>query len=78
MKSFDELRRLRKYNELTYEGMANLLDIDKRTYYNKEKGITQFKANEMFIISRKFNKTVDEIFLTTDFMNHEVSESEEV
>lgn len=72
MKEFQELRKLRKYNEMTYEDMANLLGVDKRTYYNKEMGITQFKANEMFIISRKFNRSVDEIFLTTDFMNQEV------
>lgn len=77
MKSFEELRKLRKYNEMTYEDMAELLGIDKRTYFNKETGVTQFKANEMFIISREFKKTVDEIFLTTDFMNHEVQEKQE-
>lgn len=59
----NELRRLRKYNELTYKDMAKLLDIDERTYFNKEKGLSQFKLNEMFIISRKFNRSMDEIFL---------------
>lgn len=68
----NELRRLRKYNELTYKDMAKLLNIDERTYYNKEKGLSQFKLNEMFIISREFSKSMDEIFLPRDFMIHEV------
>lgn len=71
-----ELSKLRKYNELTYKEMGTLLNIDERTYYNKEKGLSQFKLNEMFIISRKFNKSMDEIFLPKDFMNHEVLEKE--
>lgn len=68
-----ELRKLRKYHELTYRDMAEMLNIDVRTYINKEKGHTQFKLNEMYIISRKFNKSMDDIFLPTDFMNREVS-----
>lgn len=68
----NELRRLRKYNELTYKDMAKLLNVDERTYYNKEKGLSQFKLNEMFIISREFSKSMDEIFLPSDFMIHEV------
>lgn len=66
------LRRLRKFHELTYEDMARMLDVDTRTYINKEQGVTQFKMNEMFIISREFNKSMDDIFLPEDFMNHEV------
>ena len=66
------LRRLRKFHDLTYEDMARLIDVDIRTYINKEQGISQFKMNEMFIISREFNKSMDEIFLPADFMNHEV------
>lgn len=76
MKVSSELRRLRKYNELTYDDMAKLLGIDKRTYINKETGVTQFKLNEMYVISRKFQRSMDEIFLPTDFMNHEVLKKE--
>lgn len=68
------LRRLRKYHELTYKDMADLINVTWRTYRNKEQGITQFKANEMFIIARKFNKTIEEIFLPNDFINSEVKE----
>lgn len=73
MKVSNELRRLRKYHEMTYDDMAELLGIDRRTYINKETGVSQFKLNEMYIISCKFQRSMDEIFLPTDFMNHEVS-----
>lgn len=76
MRVSSELSKLRKYNELTYKEMAKLLGIDERTYYNKEKGLSQFKLNEMFIISRKFNKSMDHIFLPNDFMIHEVLDEE--
>lgn len=58
-----ELRRLRKYHELTQEDMAKLIGVDVRTYSNKEKGISQFKLNEMVIISRQFKKSIEDIFL---------------
>lgn len=72
MPNTNELRRLRKYHELTLQNMADLLNIDLRTYINKENGISQFKMNEMYIISQKFNKSMDEIFLPKNFMKHEV------
>lgn len=65
----DSIRRSKK---ITQEDMAKLLNIDVRTYQNKEKGVTQFKQNEMFIIAKFFNKKIDEIFLPTNFENHEV------
>ncbi|MEH7216183.1 XRE family transcriptional regulator, partial [Bacillus toyonensis] len=45
---------------------------------NKEHGVTQFKANEMFLIAQKFGKGIEEIFLPTNFMKHEVFGAEEV
>ncbi|MFQ7598188.1 helix-turn-helix transcriptional regulator [Veillonella sp.] len=57
----DSIRRSKK---ITQEDMAKLLNIDVRTYQNKEKGVTQFKQNEMFIIAKFFNKKIDEIFFT--------------
>lgn len=76
MSELVNLRRLRKFHELTYQDMANLIDCDIRTYINKEKGVTQFKMEEMFIISKKFKKSMDEIFLPSDFMIHEVDKRE--
>lgn len=78
MTSPSELRKLRKYHDLTCQDMADLISVDKRTYTNKESGISQFKANEMFIISKKFDRSIEEIFLPTDFMNHEVFERKKV
>ena len=40
-----ELRKLRKYHELTCKDMAELIGVDTRTYINKENGTSQFKAN---------------------------------
>lgn len=67
-----KLIALRRYKGLTQKDMAKLLGVDVRTYINKEQGITQFKANEMFLIARFFQMEIDKIFLPTNFMNHEV------
>ncbi|MEV2286400.1 helix-turn-helix transcriptional regulator [Paenibacillus larvae] len=71
-----KLIALRKYFGITQKEMAKLLGIDVRTYINKERGVTQFKANEMFFIARKLNKNIGEIFLPTDFIKHEVLKGE--
>lgn len=72
MSKQSELVALRRYNGFTQNDMAKLLGVDVRTYVYKEHGVSQFKLNEMFIISRKFNKPIDEIFLEDDFMPHEI------
>ncbi|MEK5081182.1 helix-turn-helix domain-containing protein [Solibacillus sp. FSL W7-1436] len=64
----NELRRLRKYHELTLEDMGKMIGVDARTYSNKEKGISQFKLNEMVAISCHFKKSIEEIFLNKKFM----------
>ncbi len=70
----DNLIKLRMYNRLNQQDMADLIGVDKRTYVNKEHGVTQFKANEMFLIAQKFGKGIEEIFLPTNFMKYEVFE----
>lgn len=60
------LIRLRKEAGLTQEQLAKLIGANITTYLNKETGKTQFKANEMFIISKFFGKTIEEIFLCDD------------
>lgn len=60
------------YNRLTQQDMAELIGVDKRTYVNKEYGVTQFKANEMFLIAQRFGKGIEEIFLPTNFIKREV------
>jgi len=51
--------------------MAVLMGVETETYSNKERGVTQFKASEMFIIANIFNMKIDEIFLPPDFIKHE-------
>lgn len=63
-----ELASLRRYYNYTQQQMADFIDVDLRTYINKENGTTQFKLSEMFIISRKFKKPIEEIFLPPNFM----------
>lgn len=65
----EAVRRSRKESQ---GALAKLINVDVRTYQNKEKGVTQFKQNEMFIIAKHFNRKVDELFLPTNLENHEV------
>jgi len=66
------LESVRRSKKESQEVLARLINVDVRTYQNKERGITQFKQNEMFIIARHYNRKVDELFLPTNFENHEV------
>lgn len=47
---------------ITGEEMAMLIGVDVRTYANKECGVTQFKATEMFLIACKLKKGIEDIF----------------
>ena len=58
----DKLIAWRKYNGLTQKDMADKLGITWRTYSNKERGITQFKLEEMFAIAKILDKPLDELF----------------
>jgi len=57
-----KLKAWRKFHGYTCKDMANLIEVSPRTYYNKEQGITQFKANEMYKIADLFGMTLDEVF----------------
>lgn len=61
----------RRYHGITQKQMADMLGMDVRTYINKESGKTQFKANEMFVIASILKKDISELFLPTDFIDHE-------
>lgn len=67
---------LRRSNLLTQQNVADYLEIDLRTYQAKERGETQFKLNEMYLLSQLFHKSIDEIFLDPNFMKHEIREVE--
>lgn len=69
-----KLASLRRYKNIPQREMAILIGVETETYSNKERGITQFKSSEMFIIANFFKKKVDEVFLPPNFMIREVSE----
>lgn len=49
------LESIRRAAGESQKSVAKLIGVDVRTYQNKEKGITQFKQGEMFIIARHYN-----------------------
>lgn len=62
-----ELIRIRKQNEETQEDLANLINLSVSGYAKKENGINQFKGDEMFVIAKHYNKTIEDIFLPPKF-----------
>lgn len=60
-----KLEEIRELNNDTQEELANLLNINTTSYRNKEKGVTEFKSSEMFIIAKKYNRNIEDIFLPT-------------
>lgn len=70
------LASLRRYHNISQREMAKLIGVKStETYSNKERGVTQFTASEMFIIAKRFEMKIDEIFLPPNFMNHEISKA---
>ena len=66
-----KLASLRRYKDMSQREMAVLIGVETETYSNKERGVTQFKASEMFIIANICNMKIDEIFLPPDFIKNE-------
>jgi putative transcriptional regulator len=58
-----KLYELRKEKKMTQAQISKLLNISRTSYGKKERGIQPFNADEMFILAKMFNKTMDEIFL---------------
>lgn len=58
---------VRKEHGITQEKLAEVLGISEDAYGLKERGKVQFKADEMFIISDYFDKTIEDIFLPVNF-----------
>ena len=59
----NKLYALRKDNGITQEEMANKLGISRVSYGKKERGSSEFTQDEMFEISKIFNRTINDIFL---------------
>lgn len=73
----EKLIAWRKFYGITQKEMADKIGIDVRTYINKEQGLSQFKANEMFLIAKILKKDISEIFVPSDFISHEIKDQKE-
>jgi len=73
----EKLISWRKFKNITQKEMAGRIGVDVRTYINKEHGVTQFKADEMFAIAKILGKDISEIFLPSDFISHEIKDQKE-
>lgn len=71
-----ELIRLRKENNETQDDLAKLINISESAYRNKERGDSQFKGDEMFVIARHYSKTIEDIFLAPEYTLSEQDEQE--
>lgn len=72
------LIRLRKENNETQDDVAKILGVDEQTYRNKEKGKTQFKSDEMFVLAEHYGKNLNEIFLPIKYTNSKQNKKEGV
>lgn len=61
---------LRKKHKISQKEMADVLKINIDTYGRKERGELQFKMDEMFLISKFFDKIMDDIFLSDNCINN--------
>ncbi len=55
--------------KFSQEKMAQELKISAKTYGEKERGIYPFNQDEMFLISKLFNRPIDSIFLPRSHRN---------
>lgn len=68
--------KLRKEHNKSQTEMAKLLGIHLTSYGRKELGKAVFTANELFILSRKFNVKIDDIFLPDNCINNAKNKQE--
>lgn len=59
---YENLRYLRKQNNISGEEIAKSLGLTKATYSKKENGLVKFSLDEAKVISTVFNKSIEEIF----------------
>ncbi len=67
----------RKEQKLSQNKMAETLNMNKDTYGRKERGESQFTADEMFMISNYLDKPLDQIFLPRDCINNAFREAKQ-
>lgn len=68
-----KLIHLRHVYGYTQKDIAGKLKITPRTYQNKESGKSIFTSDEMFLLSKVFNRKIEDIFLPP---THQLGENE--
>jgi DNA-binding XRE family transcriptional regulator len=58
------LKNERIKHGLTLEDIAKKLNTTKSNYYKKEVGVVKISVNEAIILSRIYNKSVEDLFCT--------------
>ena len=61
MKYNERIRELREDNSLTQQKVANLLHIGQRTYADYESGKTRIPIDNIMILARFYNVSMDYI-----------------
>lgn len=62
--SFITLKTLRAASKINQADLSKLIGISAESYYRKEKGITEFKLNEIEKIVNIFKLSTEQIFFT--------------
>ena len=65
----EKLLIMRKTNNVTQKELADLIDVSLKTYSDKELGKIQFNCTEMFLISKYFGVSIEDIFLPRILQN---------
>lgn len=69
MISSDKIHFFRKQNNYIIEKLAEELNMESRTYFNKAKGKTEFTATEIWMLTVLLNCSLDDLIKETDEMN---------
>lgn len=63
------LYKIRKEQEMSQADVAKILDITRHQYGKKESGKAAFTQDEMFELSRYFERPIEDIFLPRSNQN---------
>lgn len=69
MKYNERIREIREDNSLTQQKIANLLHIGQRTYADYESGKTRIPLDNLIILAKFYNVSMDYISGVSDIKN---------
>ena len=69
MISPNKIQFFRKENNYIIEKLAEELNMESRTYFNKAKGKTEFTATEIWMLTMILNCSLDDLIKDVDEMN---------